>query len=192
MPALGLLRPDALRLPEGGKRLPRSAGHQHEHTHHIRRSHRAPGDPVFFPKDATVVHVGIYADHDRIWHAPCPGARVRLERIWSGSIRYGRAAWPASPRTVRMPDVRHRHSLIGGSLHSHVRRPERAAPACECAGAVVQHEEALFKQHRKARAPRMPFGAMNSGQYGYGRTLATAHSACYFRRSEAILITRAP
>jgi cell wall-associated NlpC family hydrolase len=36
-------------------------------------------------------HVGIYAGHGRIWHAPRPGARVRLERIWTRNVRYGRA-----------------------------------------------------------------------------------------------------
>lgn len=36
-------------------------------------------------------HVGIYAGDDRIWHAPRPGTRVRLERIWSEAVRYGRA-----------------------------------------------------------------------------------------------------
>ncbi|MEU4730011.1 C40 family peptidase [Streptomyces sp. NPDC023588] len=74
-----------------GRRLPRTAGQQYAHTRHISRSHRAPGDLVFFPKGRTMGHVGIYAGHDRIWHAPYPGTRVRLEKIWSGSVRYGRA-----------------------------------------------------------------------------------------------------
>lgn len=76
---------------KAGRRLPRTAVQQYKHTRHIPRSHRAPGDLVFFPRGSTMAHVGIYAGHDRIWHAPRPGTRVRLERIWTGSVRYGRA-----------------------------------------------------------------------------------------------------
>ncbi|MER7466675.1 C40 family peptidase [Streptomyces sp. NPDC097981] len=74
-----------------GRTLPRTADEQYAHTHHIRRVQRAPGDLVFFPAGATIGHVGIYAGHDKIWHAPRPGTRVRLERIWSGNVRYTRA-----------------------------------------------------------------------------------------------------
>lgn len=76
---------------KAGRRLPRTAGQQYEHTRHISRSDRAPGDLVFFPEGATMGHVGIYAGHDRIWHAPRPGTFVRLEKIWSETVRYGRA-----------------------------------------------------------------------------------------------------
>ncbi|MET9888345.1 C40 family peptidase [Streptomyces sp. NPDC006430] len=74
-----------------GRALPRTAEEQYRRTHHISRVHRAPGDLVFFPTGASIGHVGIYAGHDRIWHAPRPGTRVRLERIWSGKARYSRA-----------------------------------------------------------------------------------------------------
>ncbi|MBT2406476.1 C40 family peptidase [Streptomyces sp. ISL-87] len=77
---------------KAGRRLPRTADEQYDHTSHISRKQRAPGDLVFFPRGATIVHVGIYAGHDRIWHAPRPGTRVRLERIWSGNVRYSRAS----------------------------------------------------------------------------------------------------
>ncbi|MGW7438027.1 C40 family peptidase [Streptomyces sp. NPDC054849] len=76
---------------KAGRRLPRTAEQQYEHTQHISRSDREPGDLVFFPKGVTMGHVGIYAGNNRIWHAPRPGTRVRLERIWTGSVRYGRA-----------------------------------------------------------------------------------------------------
>ncbi|GGZ45833.1 C40 family peptidase [Streptomyces subrutilus] len=76
---------------QAGRRLPRTAEQQYEQTAHISRKNRAPGDLVFFPRGATVEHVGIYAGHDKIWHAPRPGTRVRLERIWSRDVRYGRA-----------------------------------------------------------------------------------------------------
>ncbi|MFD7262350.1 C40 family peptidase [Streptomyces sp. NPDC059874] len=74
-----------------GRQLPRTAEQQYQHTSHIPRDKRALGDLVFFPRGSTVEHVGIYAGHDKIWHAPRPGTRVRLERIWSRNVRYGRA-----------------------------------------------------------------------------------------------------
>ncbi|MEU7606521.1 C40 family peptidase [Streptomyces sp. NPDC041003] len=76
---------------KAGKRLPRTAEQQYEHTRHIPKSDRETGDLVFFPRGATMAHVGIYAGQDRIWHAPRPGTFVRLERIWSTEVRYGRA-----------------------------------------------------------------------------------------------------
>ncbi|MFE3991202.1 C40 family peptidase [Streptomyces goshikiensis] len=76
---------------KAGRRLPRTANQQYQHTRHIRQADRLPGDLVFFPHGATMAHVGIYAGHDRIWHAPRPGTRVRLDRIWSERVRYGRA-----------------------------------------------------------------------------------------------------
>ncbi|GHD76103.1 NlpC/P60 family protein [Streptomyces goshikiensis] len=76
---------------KAGRPLPRTANQQYQHTRHIRQADRVPGDLVFFPRGATMTHVGIYAGHDRIWHAPRPGTRVRLERIWSERVRYGRA-----------------------------------------------------------------------------------------------------
>lgn len=75
-----------------GRRLPRTADQQYEHTSHISRRNRTPGDLVFFPRGSTMEHVGIYAGDDKIWHAPRPGTRVRLERIWSGNVRYARAS----------------------------------------------------------------------------------------------------
>lgn len=76
---------------KAGGQLPRTAEQQYEHTSHVSRDKRALGDLVFFPRGSTVEHVGIYAGHDKIWHAPRPGTRVRLERIWSNNVRYGRA-----------------------------------------------------------------------------------------------------
>lgn len=75
---------------KAGGRLPRTAEQQWRHTRHIPPGRRAPGDLVFFPRGATMEHVGIYAGGDKIWHAPRPGGRVRLERIWTSDVRYGR------------------------------------------------------------------------------------------------------
>ncbi|UQX04500.1 C40 family peptidase [Streptomyces sp. RerS4] len=76
---------------KAGRVLPRTADAQYEDTRRIPRTQRAPGDLVFFPTGGTISHVGIYAGHNKIWHAPKPGTRVRLERIWTGAVRYTRA-----------------------------------------------------------------------------------------------------
>ncbi|WP_329192725.1 MULTISPECIES: C40 family peptidase [unclassified Streptomyces] len=76
---------------KAGRRLPRTAEQQYEQTRHIPPVQRAPGDLVFFPRGATMGHVGIYAGGGKIWHAPRPGGRVRLDRIWTSDVRYGRA-----------------------------------------------------------------------------------------------------
>ncbi|MGW8885321.1 C40 family peptidase [Streptomyces sp. NPDC055749] len=73
-----------------GKKLPRTAQQQYNKTRHISSSQRQRGDLVFFHAGRSVYHVGIYAGHGRIWHSPKSGSVVRLERIWSKSVWYGR------------------------------------------------------------------------------------------------------
>lgn len=74
-----------------GYPLGRTAQEQYDQVRHIRRSERRPGDLVFFHNDeGYVYHVGVYAGGGRIWHAPHPGAVVRLERIWTRKVWYGR------------------------------------------------------------------------------------------------------
>ncbi|MFD3654979.1 C40 family peptidase [Streptomyces sp. 24-1644] len=73
-----------------GKKLPRTAQQQYNKTRHISSSQRQRGDLVFFHSGRSVYHVGIYAGRGRIWHSPKSGSVVRLERIWSKSVWYGR------------------------------------------------------------------------------------------------------
>jgi cell wall-associated NlpC family hydrolase len=76
-----------------GKQLPRTAAAQYNSTRHIAAASRHVGDLVFFhagSSGSSVYHVGIYAGRDRIWHAPRTGARVRLEKIWTDAVWYGR------------------------------------------------------------------------------------------------------
>ncbi|MFD7920849.1 C40 family peptidase [Streptomyces sp. NPDC059740] len=73
-----------------GRSLPRTAEQQYRHTAHVARAARRTGDLVFFHSGGSVYHVGIYAGHGRIWHAPKTGAVVRLERIWTHQVSYGR------------------------------------------------------------------------------------------------------
>lgn len=78
---------------QAGRRLPRTAAAQYGSTRHIAASSRRVGDLVFFHSGSSassVYHVGIYAGGGEIWHAPKTGARVRLERIWSRGVWYGR------------------------------------------------------------------------------------------------------
>ncbi|MEU8957821.1 C40 family peptidase [Streptomyces sp. NPDC048518] len=73
-----------------GKKLPRTAAAQYNKTKHLSRSQRSRGDLVFFHSGRNVYHVGIYAGNNRIWHSPKSGSVVRLEKIWSKSVWYGR------------------------------------------------------------------------------------------------------
>lgn len=73
-----------------GKKLPRTAAAQYNSTRHLSAGSRKAGDLVFFHSGSSVYHVGIYAGSGRIWHAPKTGARVRLEKIWTGGVWYGR------------------------------------------------------------------------------------------------------
>ncbi|GAU70482.1 peptidase C40 family protein [Streptomyces sp. NBRC 110611] len=73
-----------------GRDLPRSAAAQYGHTRHVPAPARKRGDLVFFSSESGIYHVGIYAGAGRIWHAPKTGTVVRLDKIWSGAVRYGR------------------------------------------------------------------------------------------------------
>ncbi|HET9381028.1 MAG TPA: C40 family peptidase [Streptomyces sp.] len=75
---------------KAGKRLPRTAAQQYNRTRHISSGNRTAGDLVFFHSGGSVYHVGIYAGKNRIWHAPKTGDVVRLQRIWTRSVWYGR------------------------------------------------------------------------------------------------------
>ncbi|MEU2766921.1 C40 family peptidase [Streptomyces diastaticus] len=75
---------------KAGKTLPRTAAQQHNRTKRVSPANRRKGDLVFFHSGGNVYHVGIYAGGGRIWHSPKSGAVVRLEKIWTGNVRYGR------------------------------------------------------------------------------------------------------
>lgn len=75
---------------KAGKRLPRVAADQYNATRHLSRGSRSVGDLVFFHSGSYVYHVGIYAGGGKIWHAPGTGKKVRLEKIWTNNVWYGR------------------------------------------------------------------------------------------------------
>ncbi|MFP3986175.1 C40 family peptidase [Streptomyces sp. E11-3] len=73
-----------------GKSLPRTAAAQRNKTRRISAGKRQRGDLVFFHSGRSVYHVGIYAGRGRIWHSPKSGDVVRLQKIWTKSVSYGR------------------------------------------------------------------------------------------------------
>ncbi|MFD4262301.1 C40 family peptidase [Streptomyces sp. NPDC058534] len=75
---------------KAGKKLPRTAAQQYNKTRHISAKKRKVGDLVFFHSGRSVYHVGIYAGKGKLWHAPKTGDVVRLQKIWTGSVWYGR------------------------------------------------------------------------------------------------------
>jgi cell wall-associated NlpC family hydrolase len=77
---------------KAGKKLPRTAAQQYNKTRHISASSRRAGDLVFFHSGSYVYHVGIYAGANKIWHAPKTGDVVRLQKIWTKSVWYGRVS----------------------------------------------------------------------------------------------------
>lgn len=74
------------------KQIPRVSQAQFDRSRKVGKR-VVPGDLVFFFASGTrrrVFHVGIFAGEGRIWHAPKPGTRVRLERIWTSRWTGGR------------------------------------------------------------------------------------------------------
>jgi cell wall-associated NlpC family hydrolase len=70
--------------------LPHSSAAQYRLAHKIAKTAIRPGDLVFFVSGGHVYHVGIYAGHGLIWHAPHTGDHVRLARISTSSWVAGR------------------------------------------------------------------------------------------------------
>ncbi|CAL9317190.1 MULTISPECIES: C40 family peptidase [unclassified Streptomyces] len=75
---------------KAGKNLPRTAQQQYNKTRHISASSLRKGDLVFFHSGGRVYHVGIYAGSNRIWHSPKAGSVVKLERLWTSKVLFGR------------------------------------------------------------------------------------------------------
>ncbi len=71
-----------------GKRLPRTSDAQAGAVRRVRKPRR--GDLVFFHNGGNVYHVGIYAGHNKIWHASRPGHPVAKDPIWTSGVFYGR------------------------------------------------------------------------------------------------------
>jgi len=71
-------------------KVPRTAQAQYRAAKKIKKSKIKVGDLVFFNSGGHIYHVGIYAGHHKIWHAPKPGSRVKLATIWTSRWKAGR------------------------------------------------------------------------------------------------------
>ena len=74
-----------------GVRIPRTAQQQYRASRHIPLHALRPGDVVFFhDRRGHVYHDAIYAGYGAVWNAPHTGTRVRLQRVWTSAIWFGR------------------------------------------------------------------------------------------------------
>ncbi|GAB3077755.1 C40 family peptidase [Nocardioides zeae] len=73
-----------------GKTLPRTSSQMAESVGRISTKSARVGDLVFFYSGGRVYHVAIYAGDGYVWHAPGTGERVKLEKIWTTSVTFGR------------------------------------------------------------------------------------------------------
>ncbi len=78
---------------KAGHAIPRTANDQYHSTYRVYWSTIRVGDLVFFhDSSGYVYHDGIYAGNSNIWHAPAPGQRVKLEKIWVHGWTAGRVS----------------------------------------------------------------------------------------------------
>ena len=73
-----------------GYRLPRTTAEQYRASMHVRATSLRIGDLVFVKYGTSITHVGIYAGHGYWWVAPRTGSVVKLQRIYTSSVVYGR------------------------------------------------------------------------------------------------------
>ena len=74
-----------------GINLPRTAHQQYKVTKKISKSEAVPGDLVFFHyRNGYVYHVGIYVGDGKVLHSPKRGQDVRIVKIWTGRVTFGR------------------------------------------------------------------------------------------------------
>jgi len=73
----------------GFRGIPRTSSAQAGWARHVPRAQLRRGDLVFFTSGGHVYHVGVFAGrkngNPQVLHSPYSGARVRTERIWTGS-----------------------------------------------------------------------------------------------------------
>ena len=73
-----------------GERLPRTAAAQYRASKHLGPHQLRIGDLVFVKEGSSISHVGIYAGHGYWWVAPHTGAVVKLQKIYTSHVAYGR------------------------------------------------------------------------------------------------------
>lgn len=75
---------------KAGVRLTHSATAQMHKARRIKKQNVRRGDLVFFRSGSRAYHVGIYAGKGRVMHSPRPGKTVRVDKIWTSRVTYGR------------------------------------------------------------------------------------------------------
>ena len=75
---------------KAGVRLTHSATAQMHKARRIKKKNARRGDLVFFRSGSRAYHVGIYAGKGRVLHSPRPGRSVRVDKIWTSHVTYGR------------------------------------------------------------------------------------------------------
>jgi len=84
-----------------GISLPRVAAEQSRAAVPVRRSFAKPGDLVFYHAGSGYVyHVGIYAGHNMVWHAPFPGRAVEKISISTHNVTFGRVSKSATQNAL--------------------------------------------------------------------------------------------
>jgi cell wall-associated NlpC family hydrolase len=78
---------------KAGVKLPRTAQAQYRAAHKLAAAAARPGDLVFWVSGGRAYHVAVYAGAGQVWHAPKPGDRVKLAKIWNwNQVRFARVA----------------------------------------------------------------------------------------------------
>jgi cell wall-associated NlpC family hydrolase len=71
----------------GFTRVPRTSSAQSRFMHRIGKTRMQPGDFMFFTGSGGVYHVGIFVGRSggraMVLHAPHPGSRVHIQRVWT-------------------------------------------------------------------------------------------------------------
>lgn len=73
-----------------GERLARTAAAQYRASKHLGPHQLRIGDLVFVKNGGSISHVGIYAGHGYWWVAPHTGTVVKLQKIYTSHVVYGR------------------------------------------------------------------------------------------------------
>jgi cell wall-associated NlpC family hydrolase len=75
---------------KAGVKLTHSATAQMRKARTISKKSVRKGDLVFFRSGSRAYHVGIYAGKGRVLHSPRPGTSVKVQKIWTKRVSYGR------------------------------------------------------------------------------------------------------
>jgi cell wall-associated NlpC family hydrolase len=74
-----------------GHKIPRNSHQQYRAAKIVSKKSAKSGDLVFLmSKNGYAYHVGIYLGNNKMIHSPKPGHSVRVEKIWTSNVRFGK------------------------------------------------------------------------------------------------------